>query len=159
MMKHLLRRLRGMLGLGATWAVIWTPIGAGIFAIQFLTRGQGFPPLELLVPVLLDGARNGFLGGFLFAAGLGFAYRSRTFADLRPRVIGAIGALAGMLLPAGTMLAAAMSGSIAPPALIVGLALGFGGALGAATAIGSLKLAQAAPTEVGSGDSSRDPTP
>ena len=152
-MKGLLRKLRGMFGLGAVWAVIWTPIGAGIFVIQSLARGWGLPPLDLLVPILLGGAKSGFLAGFLFAGARGFAYRRRAFADLRPGTIGAIGAGAGMLLPTGTMLAASLAGSFAPPAPVIALALGFGGALGAATAIGSLKLAQAAPTEVGSGDS------
>ena len=144
-----------MFGLGALWAAIWTPIGAGILVIQSLAGGSGLPPWSLFVPILLAGAKNGFLAGFLFAGGLGLAYRSRTFADLRPGVIGAIGAAAGMLLPAGAMMAASLSDHFAPPALIVALLLGFGGALGAATAVGSLRMAQAAPPELESGSSGR----
>jgi hypothetical protein len=148
-----------MVGLGAVWAVIWTPIGAGIFLLQYLAKGWGLPPWEMLAPILLDGAKNGFLAGFLFAGGLGLAYRSRTFADLRPGVIGAIGAVAGMLLPAATMMAASRNGWFTTPVLAIALALAFGGALGAATAIGSLKMAQAAPPEVGSGAPDRELKP
>jgi len=141
-----------MFGLGVVWAAIWTPIGAGIVSVRHLARGLGFPPWSLLVPVLLDGVRNGFLAGFLFGGGLALAYRSRTFADLRPGVIGVIGAVAGMLLPAGTLMSMSMKGYLAGSAPAVLLILGFAGALGAATAVGSLRMARAAPPEVGSGD-------
>jgi hypothetical protein len=88
MTTRLLRRLRGMCGLGAVLAAIWAPIGAGVFAISYLMRGWGVPPLEDFVLILLDGARNGFLGGFLFAGGLASptaAERSPIF-DAEPSV-------------------------------------------------------------------------
>lgn len=137
-----------MLGLGAIWAVIWTPIGLGIVLTQMRVAGLWPPPEGILLPLALSGARNGFLAGFLFAAGLGLAYRRRDFAELRPAATGLIGAIAGMLLPAFAMVAIARSGSFVPPPLTVAMSLGFGGALGAATAVGSLKLAQAAPSEL-----------
>jgi hypothetical protein len=142
------RRLRAMVGLGALWALVWTPIGLGITLIQFLTSGFGLPPAELIVALAVSGARNGFLAGFLFAGGLGIAYRGRGFADLSPKAFAAIGAVAGMLLPAGTMLSLALSGWVPPVWAMTGI-VAFGGGLGAATAVASLKLAQAAPTEIG----------
>lgn len=154
-MKRLLRRLRGMFGLGGFWAAIWAPIGAGIFVIQSLARGSGVPPWDVLVPLLFAGARNGFLGGFLFAGGLALAYRSRTFADLRPGVLGAIGAVAGMLLPAGSLISISMKGYLPLAWPAFALIFGFAGALGAATAVGSLRMAQAAPPELESGSSNR----
>lgn len=150
-MKKLLRKLRGMFGLGAIWAVIWTPIGLGIVLVQMRVAGLWPPPQGILLPLTLSGAKNGFLAGFLFAGALGLVYRRRDFAALRAGPMGVIGGLVGMLLPAGTMIATALAGSFVPPPLTVAMALGFGGALGAATAIGSLKLAQAAPTELGAG--------
>jgi hypothetical protein len=74
-----------------------------------LASGFGPPPLDLLLVLVLSGARNGFLAGFLFAAGLGLLYRSRGFADLRPMGMGIIGAVAGMLLPAGAIISAVVS--------------------------------------------------
>ena len=147
-MKGLLRRLRAMIGLGVAWAVVWTPIGIGMSVAQWLAGGFGLPPLELVATLVLSGVKNGFIAGFLFSGGLGLVCRNRTFDQLRPEVVCAIGAVAGTLLPAATMVSVAMAGYFVPPPIAIALALGFGGALGAATAIGSLKVAQAAPAEL-----------
>lgn len=147
-MKGLLRKLRGMVGLGVIWAALWTPIGVGIVALQWLVSGYGLPPLDLVALLVVSGAKNGFLAGAVFAGGLGLAYRSRGFADLSPGVLGLLGGAAGMMLPAGAMIATAVTGYFAPSMLTVVMSLGLGGALGAVTAVGSLKMAQAAPREL-----------
>lgn len=153
-MRRLLRRLRGMLGLGLVWAVVWTPTGAGIFIVQYLATGSGFPPWSLLAPILLTGARDGFLAGFLFAGGMSLAFRNRTVAELRPVPFGVIGALAGMVLPLMAIATAGMAAYLLTTRVVVAM-FGFAGVLGAATAIGSLKLAQAAPPGIEDGDPRR----
>ena len=149
-LKEIFRRLRGMVGLGVLWALVWTPIGLGVTLVQFLVSGYGLPPGGLLAALVVSGARNGFLAGFLFAGGLGVAYRGRGFADLTPGALAVIGAAAGMLLPAGTMVSVALSGFPLPAWIMAGI-VAFGGGLGAATGVASLKLAQAAPPEVTAG--------
>ena len=149
---NILRKLRGMFGIGVFWAVVWAPIGLAMATIQLLSSGFGLPPVELAVGLLMSGLMNGFATGFLFSGGLGFVYRRRSFADIRPSVIAGIGALAGVIPPLGTMSVTLAWGAFSIPLVAIMIAIGFGGSLGAATALGALKLAQAAPDSVGGGD-------
>ena len=149
-----LRRLRGMCGLGALWGALWAPIGVAMTLVQLMLVGYGWPSWSLLGFLLLDGVRNGFIAGFLFAGGLGVAFRDKSFADLRTGAIAAVGALAGVVLPAGSMAGMAAAGYFVPAPITVALTLLFGAGMGAATAVGSLKIAQAAPDRVAPGDPS-----
>ena len=144
-MATLLRKLRGMVGIGALWAAVWAPLGLGIATAQLLSSGFGLPPADLVLALLVSGLQNGFAAGFLFSGGLGLVYRHRSFDDIRLGAAGAVGAVAGILVPAGSIAVMAMSGFALIQAWSVFTALAFGGAVGAATAIGSLKVAQAAP--------------
>lgn len=148
----ILRKLRGMFGIGVFWAVVWAPIGLAMATIQLFTSGFGLPTAALAVGVLKSGLMNGFATGFLFSGGLSLVYRRRSFADIRPSVIAGIGALAGAIPPLGVMSVTLAWSAFSIPLAAIVMAIGFGGSLGAATALGALKLAQAAPPPVGGAD-------
>jgi hypothetical protein len=120
--------------------------------VQLLSSGFGLPPVELAVGLLTSGLMNGFATGFLFSGGLSLVYRRRSFADIRPSVIAGIGALAGMIPPLAAMSLTLAWTAFSIPLLAIVMAIGFGGSLGAATALGALKLAQSAPASIGGRD-------
>lgn len=111
-MKQWLRRIRGALGMGLTWAVGWALVGVLIGVTSKLLPGlpwdSFFEVFDAPLPAL---AIPGFFGGVLFSTVLGIAGRRRRFDELSlPRFV-ACGAVAGLLL------------SLVPAALVtVGLA-------------------------------------
>ncbi len=99
-MKKWLRRVRGAVGIGLTWALGGALVGMGIELIHNVWPN----PLGSLVdiwPAAL--ALPAFLGGLVFSAVLGIAGRRRRFDELSlPRFAawGAAGGLVVSLLPA-----------------------------------------------------------
>ena len=86
-MKKWLKRIRGAVGLGLSWAVTW----AGIFGIASMIGGEGGGLENLLANLATFGAL-GFIGGTVFAGVLGIAERRRTFAEMSLRRFAAWGA-------------------------------------------------------------------
>lgn len=82
-----LRRLRGALGIGVTWAGLWTAVGLGLAGVLRILRPADFDPgegLGVILPVL---ALVGFLSGLGFALLLSLSERKRTLGELSlPRV-------------------------------------------------------------------------
>lgn len=111
-MQRWLRRIRGTVGMGLTWAVGWALagllIGVTSWLLPALPWDSFFEVFDAPLPAL---AIPGFFGGALFSTVLGIAERRRSFAELSlPRVAG-WGAVSGLLL------------SLVPAALVtVGLA-------------------------------------
>ncbi len=138
-MKKWLKRIRGALGLGLTWAVAW----AGGGAILGLMFGGG---LGTLITGSLAFGLMGFLSGGAFSVVLGLAGGRRTFDQMSLRRFAAWGAVGG--LPAGVLL----SGLLAPGAgaTLAGVLFAMTPLLvasmlvGAASAAGSLALARKA---------------
>ncbi len=131
-MKKWLKRIRGAVGLGLSWAVAW----AGIFGIASMIGGEGGGLENLLANLTTFGAL-GFIGGTVFSGVLGIAERRRTFAEMSlPRFAGwgAVGGLLiGVLIVGGAVFAPG-------PGSVVGLLT----LLGAGSAAGSLALARRA---------------
>ena len=92
-----LRRLRGALGLAATWAVTWA-IAAGVIgglatSAVLILRGH-FPPVPMLMGAFaLAGGISGFVSGAGFALLLTTSARRRTLDDLNPLHFGLLGAI------------------------------------------------------------------
>ena len=145
-----LRRLRGIIGTGLTWAVAWAIggilIGVASNILTFLPWDAFFKVFDAPLPAL---AVPGFVGGVLFSIVLGIAAHHRRFNELSLSRFALLGALGGLLL------------SLVPAAMVtVGLATIGEGALGlwqltaiiavplmlmsAASASGSLVLARMA---------------
>ena len=143
-----LRRARGMIGTGLTWALGWAVggvlIGVSSLLLPWLPWEGFFRIFDAPLPAL---AVPGFFGGMLFSVVLGIAGRNKRFDELSVPRFAAWGAAGGLLL------------SLLPAALVLlGLASVEGGSLGiwqltaviaapltllsAASAAGSLLLAR-----------------
>jgi hypothetical protein len=103
-MDRWLRRIRGALGLGLTWAVGWALAGVMLGVTSLLLPGLPwsafFEVFDAPLPAL---AIPGFLGGALFSVVLGIVGRRRRFDELSlPRfaALGAVGGLLVSLIPA-----------------------------------------------------------
>lgn len=100
-MTTLLRRLRGALGVGATWAALWVACGLGLVGIISIFRPGDIDPGEGLGTMIPVFATVGFLSGLGFAGLLWLAERRRTLPRLslgRVAVWGMLGSAAIPLL-------------------------------------------------------------
>jgi hypothetical protein len=92
-MKKWLRRIRGAVGMGLTWALVWAPIAVLI--------GMAVDPdgsMDEMWPAI--GAYPGFLGGVVFSVVLAIAARRRRLEELSIPRVAAWGAAAGLLVGA-----------------------------------------------------------
>ena len=118
----LLRRLRGVLGTGLTWAVGWGLAGGMLHGIFTAIGYGGFLSASLGVDLLVH-ALMGFLGGATFSAGLLVTERRGTLANLSLSRSAAWGALAGLAGPLLVFLEGHLSlpliplGTVWPPPL------------------------------------------
>jgi hypothetical protein len=98
-MTKLLQRIRGAIGMGATWGVAW---GAAGFVLAVVTGFKTDAPLPLIFGVL------GFLAGVIVSAVLALTESRRRFDQLSlPRFAG-WGAAGGLLLAAAFARAASL---------------------------------------------------
>ncbi len=140
-MKRWLRRIRGAVGMGLTWAAGWALVGVLIG----LSWSLGLP-MEWFVEVfdapLPALAVPGFFGGAVFSTVLGIAGRRRRFDELSLPGFGALGAVGGLLLGLVPSLVALSAGtvSVAAAAGIIGIL----SLLSAVSASSSLALARMA---------------
>jgi hypothetical protein len=149
-MKKWLRRVRGAVGMGLTWAIGWALAGVliGVTSrlLPWLPWDSFFEFFDAPLPAL---AIPGFVGGVLFSTVLGIAGRRRRFDELSlPRfaVWGAVGGVLLSLVPAA--LVAVGLASLGRPDLglwqITATIIGPLTLLGAVSASGSLLLARKA---------------
>lgn len=133
-----LRRIRGAVGMGSTWAVAWS--GAGWLVVLGFLLVTGSRP-DAPFPLMLDAA--GFVAGVIFSGALGLAEGHRRFDQLSLSRVAAWGAAGGFLLSATFVLGVSLAGD---PAflwnlLVVGPVFA---AAAAGSAAGSLALARRA---------------
>ena len=122
-----LRRIRGAIGVGLTWAAAW--FGAGMMLLLVVGFGAADVPFPLFFGLL------GFLAGVTFSGILGILAGRRRFDEMSlPRFAG-WGALGGLLLSGGVVLAAGPEGEF----LVLGPVFALAGAVSAA---GTLALAR-----------------
>ncbi len=140
-MREWLRRIRGAVGMGLTWAVGWVGVGAVLAATLWVT---GFDPPRFFVTITEVFAILGFLGGSIFSVILRLAEGSRRFDELSLPRFAAWGAVGGLLL--GGLAVLALFGGPAlrrADAVVVGITT----LLGAGSAVGTLALARKATDE------------
>ena len=98
-MNKWVRRMRGAIGTGLTWAVGWAVggllIGASSLVLPFLPWDFFFEVFDAPLPAL---AIPGFFGGVIFSIVLGVAARNRKFDELSVPQFAAWGAVGGLLL-------------------------------------------------------------
>lgn len=125
-MTQALRRFRGAVVVGLTWAVGWGLVGLLVMETFVDPHGRiaDIWPMVLGIP--------GFLGGVVFSGILGMAEGRRRFDELSLSRFGVLGAVTGALLGGAGVAAIGLSGLIIVPLTL----------LGAASAAGSLALAR-----------------
>jgi hypothetical protein len=157
-MTNWLRRIKGGVGIGLTWAVAWVPIGA-ITALGLSVVGDvvgGLLPFVVTSALLF--AALGFIGGNLFSAVLQLRGVRRRFDELTVPSFALWGGVAGLLVPG----IAEILGRLAGIAIFGGPGLQVGDVvvacvaslLSAGSAAGSLAIARKADESPGS-----DPLP
>jgi peptidoglycan/LPS O-acetylase OafA/YrhL len=134
-MKKWLRRVRGAVGLGITWALFWAPVAV---LIGFIVDPDG--SLDEMWPLI--GAYPGFLGGVMFSIVLGVAARHRRLDELSVPRTAAWGALAGLIV--GTLPFLIGDPTTNRIWLLATVVIGTITVLSAASAAGSLALAKRA---------------
>jgi hypothetical protein len=128
-MKKWLRRIRGAIGLGLTWAVAW--FGAGMMLLLVVGLDAADVPFPLFFGLL------GFLAGAIFSGVLGILGRRRRFDEMSLPRFASWGALGGLLLSGILVVAAGPDGEF----LVLGPVFALAGAISAA---GTLTLAKRA---------------
>ncbi len=129
-MKDWLRRIRGAIGMGLTWAVAW--FGAGL--VLLLIVG----PDAADVPFPLGFGMFGFLAGVTFSGVLGAIESRRRFDQMSLPRFAAWGALGGLLLSGLFVGVAALAGETVE-IMVLGPVFALAGA---GSAAGSLALAR-----------------
>lgn len=132
-MKKWIRRIRGAIGMGLTWAVAW--FGAGLILLAVVGVGAADVPFPLGFAVI------GFLAGVTFSGVLAMAEGRRRLDQMwLPRFAG-WGAVGGLLLAGIFILVAALAGDTTLEILVLGPVFALSGA---GSAAGSLALARKA---------------
>ncbi|KPK65194.1 MAG: hypothetical protein AMS21_05385 [Gemmatimonas sp. SG8_38_2] len=127
-MKKWLRRIRGAVGMGLTWAIAW--FGAGLVLLLIAGFGAADVPFPLLFALL------GFLAGVTFSGILGIVEGRRRFDQMSLPRFAVWGGIGGLLLSGIFVLAAALGGDVF---LVLGPIFALSGA---GSAAGSLALAR-----------------
>ena len=138
-MKRWLRRIRGAVGMGLTWAAGWALVGVliGLSWSLGLPMGWFVEVFDAPLPAL---AIPGFFAGAVFSTVLGIAGRRRRFDELSLPRFAAWGAVGGLLLSLFPVAAVGTGAASAAVAVAIGtLTL-----LSAVSASGSLMLARMA---------------
>jgi hypothetical protein len=134
-LKKWLRRVRGAIGMGLTWAAAWLGVGMiMLLGIVLVTGTRPDPPVPLLFGAF------GFVGGVTFSGVLGLLEGRRRFDQMSFPRFAAWGAAGGFLLSAIFVLAVALG----DPAFSQNLLLlcPIFAAAGAGSAAGTLALAK-----------------
>lgn len=135
-MKKWLRRIRGAIGMGLTWAVVWAPVAV---LMGLIVDPDGSMD-EMWVAI---GAYPGFLGGVVFSAVLAMAARRRRLDELSIPRVAAWGAAAGLVV--GVLpFTIGESTTELPLWLLASVVIGSITLLSAGSAAGSLALARRA---------------
>jgi hypothetical protein len=137
-MRKWLRRIRGAVGMGLTWALVWAPV-AVLIGTRIVDPDNSMDEMWVMV-----GAIPGFLCGVAFSAVLGIAARRRRLDELSIVRVAGWGAVAGLLIGILPFLLGDRGGDPMWPLAVVVIPTFT--LLSAASAAGSLALARRAQT-------------
>jgi hypothetical protein len=159
-MKKWLRRIRGALGTGLTWAVAWGGAGT-IVMLGFLLRTGSRPdaPFPLVFGVF------GFVAGVIFSGVLGLVEGRRRFDQMSLPRFAAWGAAGGFVLAAAFVLVVSLAGDpaflwnlvVAGPLFAVAAAGSAAGSLALARRAQDRELLEMTEDATAAGLSERDP--
>lgn len=132
-MNRWLRRIRGAIGTGLTWAVGWAPVGALVGSVAALLGGASWAGV---VGAALVYATSGFVVGVAFSGLLGLVEGRRRFDQMSLGRFATWGALGGLLISPYTV----FDGMAVSVTTVIGV--GVVTLLSAASAAASLALAR-----------------
>src|SRR5512145_2224384 len=98
-MRSLLRRIRGILGLGAFSAVAWALFGAVVGSVALLIDPASVDAREGPLWIAYYLGRTGFVAGVAAGALIAAVGRHKALLELRMGTVIAVGAAAGAALP------------------------------------------------------------
>ena len=98
-MRALLRKCRGVLGIGVIWSVAWAAIFAGLALVVGVFDPDSIDPGEAYIRISGIGAFFGFVSGAAFAVLLSVADGRRLLRDLSPIRAALWGAFATAAFP------------------------------------------------------------
>jgi len=150
-MGELLRKARGLLGIGATWGGIWGVIGAGVGVVVGIVSPDAWRWTNPIVEWALGIGLYGFVSGVGFGALLALREGRRTLLDLslrRAAVWGVLGAVAVPLLfgALGTFEAGTTLADVVGAILLTGA---LGGVFAPASVAAAKRAELRAPDDVG----------
>lgn len=122
-MRMLLRRIRGLVGLGIFSAAAWALVGVAIVSIIQMVDPPSVDPGERPLLAAVVFARAGFVAGAMAGVVLAIAERHRRLADLSLPRVALWGALGGLALP--------FIGAAPRPMMLILAVLGSGSAVAA----------------------------
>ena len=132
-MARWLRRIRGALLMGMTWALLWMPVG---LLIGFVVDPDG----TMDEPWMLVGTLPGFLAGVIFSVVLGISAGRHRLDELSVATVGGWGAIAGLVIGSLPFVIGDLNPNV--PRGLPLVILGSITALSAVSAAGSLLLAR-----------------
>jgi threonine/homoserine/homoserine lactone efflux protein len=136
-MRQSLKRIRGAIGMGITWALGWAPV-AVLVGTQIIDPDDSMDEMWVMV-----GALPGFLSGVLFSIVVGVAARRQRLDELTIARVARWGAIAGLFIGILPFLIGDTDGS--PPAwLLAAIIIPTFTVLSTLSAAGSLAIARRA---------------
>lgn len=135
-MKSWLRRIRGAIGTGLTWALVWAP--AAVLLGMVIDPDGSMDEMWVMI-----GALPGFLGGVVFSVVLGIAARRRRLDELSVARVAGWGAVAGFLVGVFPFTIGDATSAL-PVWLLASVVIGSITLLSAASAAASLAIARMA---------------
>lgn len=149
-MNNWLKRIRGAVGMGLTWAASWSVVGAVVAVLPWMTPPGSPMGVTWVVGFAAQFAALGFVGGAAFSVALGVMEGRRRFDQMSLPRFAVWGGLGGLMMWAarGTLGWSVMDflWSVGLPGLNWGYAVSGGTIvlLGAGCAAGTLALARRA---------------
>ena len=97
-MTNWLKRIRGAVGMGLTWAISWSAVGALVAVLPGTMRAGYFPIVPLIVGFATQFAALGFVGGAAFSVVLGVTEGRRRFNQMSLPRFALWGAFGGLII-------------------------------------------------------------
>ena len=133
-MRKWLRRIRGGIGMGLTWAIAWFGAGVALLLVVGLDAAD--------VPFPIGFGMFGFLAGVMFSGVLGIGESRRRFDQMSLLRFAGWGAVGGLLLSGAFVLAVALVEGTTLEIVVLGPVFALAGAVSAASSLALARMAE-----------------